>query len=141
MAQSPTAGSWLDGARQDSHGAKTAAMAASKATTSTNAAPGRWKPMSHDQAAFSVKGQRFCFVVSPNEPRGHGHHGDVERGPKIQFGGFHDGLAKPAYQLTMFGVVAREPMPVAAKVTAMKRMRAANGAKMLGCLARAPSIK
>jgi hypothetical protein len=102
------------------------ARAASKAATSTKAAPGRWKPMKngHDQAALKAKGQRLHVIVSPNEPSGHGHHGNIERGPKIQLGGFHVGFAKPAYQVAMFGVVAREPMPAAAKMMARKTTRA-----------------
>ncbi len=74
-------------------------MAASKATTSINAAPGRWNPVkkSHYQAALRAEGEPLPVIFSTNEPHRHGHHGDLERGPMIQLGGFHVGLAKSVY--------------------------------------------
>ena len=112
-----------------------AKIATKRATTSMKAAPGMWKPKNnHDQAAFKINwtaNKAIAHCQSP--PCRHTSHAAtaiemqraVQTGPKIQFGGFHVGFAKPAYQVGMFGAVAIEPMAAAANVTTRKRMRAA----------------
>ena len=44
----------------------------------------------------------------------------VQTGPKIQLGGFHDGLCSSGYQVRTFANVAREPMAPAVKLAAIK---------------------
>jgi hypothetical protein len=104
-----------------------ARMANHSAAISIIAALGLWLPKnSQDQRAFRIscnanRANGMAALLSPASR----HTSQAETamviyriahtGPKSQFGGVHDGLARFLYQLSMFGVVAIEPIPAVMK--------------------------
>src|SRR5512136_2789262 len=99
-------------------------MATQSTRISANARPGIWRPKnSADQPTFSTSWtanhRRASQLAGP--PRRQTSHPAtaiiayrmVQTGPKTQAGGFHEGLARPAYQLPTETMVNREPRPAA----------------------------